>query len=300
MKAIVTNIQGYSIHDGPGIRTVVFLKGCGLKCQWCANPEGISPQTQIGFIKNLCTHCGKCFKVCPEGALTADETKHRIDYDKCTVCGKCVEACLYKAMVQYGKEMSVEEVFDAVQRDKMFYVTSGGGVTVSGGEPLLQAPFVKELFKLCKGAEINTCVETSGFVSSEQLLSVLPETDTILFDLKHMNAAQHMKYTGQSNELVFTNAKLAVESGVDVLFRIPLIPTVNDTGENIKETADFVKSLMTMPRIQLMPYHRLGDSKYQALGVQNLFHDHQVMDREKLEEVKQAYINEGIECSISK
>ncbi len=299
MDALVTNIQGYSIHDGPGIRTVVFLKGCGLNCRWCANPEGISPEIQIGFIKNLCTHCGKCVPACPAGALSLDEKKHRIDYSKCTSCGKCAEACLYKALVLYGREMSVDEVFDAVRRDKMFYDTSSGGVTVSGGEPLMYAPFVKALFGLCREAGINTCVETSGYVNTEHLLSVLSMTDYLLFDLKHMNSDIHMNYTGQRNDLILANARLAAESGADILFRVPLMPAVNDTPENIKETAAFIKSIMARPRVQLMPFHRLGDSKYQALDLPNRFHACRVMAREELLATKQAYIDEGVDCSIS-
>ena len=298
--ALVTNIQGYSIHDGPGIRTVVFLKGCSLACQWCANPESIAPQVQIGFIKNLCTGCGKCFAVCPEDALSNDPAKNRIDYSKCTACGKCVEVCAYKAMVRYGNPMTVEEVFDAVRRDKMFYDSSGGGITVSGGEPLLQATFVKELFDLCKAEGISTCIETAGFVSPESFKLVLPVTDCILFDLKHMNPDIHFKYIGQCNERILENAKLVAGSGANVLFRIPLIPTINDTDENIKQTAAFVKSIMKNPKIQLMPYHRMGDSKYQALKIPNLLRDCKVMERDAIEKVRQAYETEGIECTISK
>lgn len=299
MQTLVTNIQGYSIHDGPGIRTVVFFKGCGLACQWCANPEGISLLAEVGFIKNLCTNCGKCLDACPENALNFDDTKPRIDYSRCKACGKCVESCYYKAMVRYGKEMNVEEVFDAVRRDKMFYDSSGGGVTVSGGEPLLHAPFVKALFELCKNAGINTCIETSGSVSSKSLLSVLPVTDYILFDIKHFNSDIHFEYTGQPNALILDNAKLAVINGADIIFRIPLIPTINDTEQNIKETADFLKSIDLDAKLQLMPYHRMGEGKYKALNRPYLLRELLVMGAERLEVVKQAYIDYGVACSIS-
>lgn len=300
MIALITNIQGFSIHDGPGIRTVVFIKGCALACLWCANPEGISSNLQIGYIENLCQQCGACYTVCPTQAINIDAQKHRIDYDKCTYCGKCVQACLYNALVEYGEEMSVEEVFDAVRRDKMFYDTSGGGVTVSGGEPLLHTPFVKELFELCKNDDINTCIETSGYATQQNLLDVLPVTDYLLFDLKHMNPDIHMKYTGRSNDQILSNARLVAENGANVTFRIPLIPGVNDGDENIAQTAAFVKSLPGEYPVQLMPYHRLGDSKYKAMNIPNLMHGVQVMDEDALEAVKRAYISHGIDCTISK
>jgi pyruvate formate lyase activating enzyme len=299
MKALITNIQGYSIHDGPGIRTVVFLKGCSLKCAWCANPECISPEVQVGFIKNLCTGCGKCLEVCPENAITYDAQKHRVDYARCTACLRCVDGCLYNALVRYGQEMEVAEVFEAVRRDKMFY-EDGGGVTVSGGEPLLRAPFVRELFELCKSDGIDTCVETSGCVGGESFLQVLPVTDHLLFDLKLMDPKRHLRYTGQSNDLILANARLAAQKGADILFRIPLIPTVNDNEENIRATAGFVKAIMAKPAVQLMPYHRLGDSKYKALGLAYDFQQVSVMKPEDVEAVRQAFSDEGVLCTISR
>ena len=162
-SALISNIQGYSIHDGPGIRTVVFLKGCPLRCRWCANPENLEDRVRVGFLANLCQHCARCAKVCPQGAILPD-AERRIDRNRCDDCALCVEACFYGALVRYGKRMTVEEVFDQVRRDKIFYDSSGGGVTVSGGEPLTHADFVAELFTLCREEGINTCVETCGCV----------------------------------------------------------------------------------------------------------------------------------------
>lgn len=297
MHATITNIQGYSIHDGPGIRTVVFIKGCDLNCRWCANPECILPAARIGYIDNLCTNCRTCFSVCPKGALFHDG--YRINLEKCDACGLCVDACPGKALVKYGREMSAEEVFNAVRRDKLFY-DPVGGVTASGGEPLLQADFVTELFSLCKGDGIGTCLETAGFAGTDSFLQVLPVTDHILFDLKHMDPEVHRKHTGQSNDLILQNARHAAQSGADLLFRIPLIPDVNDTAENIALTAEFIKSVMEKPKVELMPYHRLGDSKYKALNMSNPMHGLPAAEAGRTESVRLEYLRLGVECSISR
>jgi len=209
-SAVITNIQGYSIHDGPGIRTVVFFKGCPLSCKWCANPECISGKPQMGFIEILCKCCGKCIDACPNSAITVVEDKPRIDYSLCAACGTCRDNCSYGALVKYGDLMTVGEVWDAVKRDKMFYDTSNGGVTVSGGEPLLYAPFVRELFNLCRKERIGTCVETCGFVDSDALLEVIPVTDLFLFDLKHMDSGMHKMYTGHYNDILLQNAAFII------------------------------------------------------------------------------------------
>ena len=265
--AVITNIQGYSIHDGPGIRTVVFLKGCPLSCQWCANPECLSKKPQIGFMSALCQQCGKCLDVCPNNAIRAGENVYRIDHSRCESCGKCSDHCSHGALVRYGNLMTVEETWDAVKRDKMFYDTSGGGVTVSGGEPLLNPSFVRELFELCREEQIGTCIETCGFVESEVLLEVFPVTDLFLFDLKHMDSDIHRKYTGHSNKRILKNAAILIDHAADVIFRQPLIPAFNDSLTNIEITAKFLTGLgENAMRLQLMPYHRMGRDKYTALN----------------------------------
>lgn len=299
--AFITNIQGYSIHDGSGIRTVVFFKGCPLSCQWCANPEAISGKPQTGFLEHLCNGCGKCMETCPNSAINLSENSHRVDYSKCDACGKCSDNCSYGALVKYGEPMTVDEVWDEVKRDKMFYDTSGGGVTVSGGEPLLHAHFVKELFRYCCEEKIGTCVETCGCVPPEAFMDVIPFTDMFLFDLKHMDSDIHKKYTGRHNEKILKNAALLIEQGADVVFRQPLIPGVNDSDSNIEATARFLKNLgERVLKFELMPFHRLGKDKYKALNMEYLLGDLEIMDNETLEKIKKAYISRGINCTISR
>ncbi len=301
-SVLVTNIQGYSIHDGPGIRTVVFLKGCSLECQWCSNPECISPHPEVGFIKTLCTKCGKCAEVCPEGALVYKEGKlPYIDRKQCTGCGICSSVCSYQALVLYGKPMNAEEVSDTVNRDKMFYQASGGGVTISGGEPLLQSQFACDLFEKCHQADIHTCMETSGCASESALRQVLPYTDYVLYDLKHLNSEEHRQYTGNPNGLILSNAKIVAASGVETLFRMPLIPGINDDSQNIKETTEFLHGLGNNNlRIELMPYHRLGKGKYEALDRQYLLSGFLSPEPEYLESIKKAFEDNDIICMISR
>jgi pyruvate formate lyase activating enzyme len=301
-NALVTNIQGYSIHDGPGIRTVVFLKGCGLECRWCSNPECISRDPEVGLVKNLCTLCGKCADVCPAGALVYEEEKLPvIDRVLCTGCGICSSACTYGALVLYGRSMSAAEIFDAVSRDKMFYDASGGGVTVSGGEALLHPRLVRDLFEKCRRAGIHTCIETSGYAAGPALEQVIPYTDYILYDLKLIDPETHRRYTGKPNGLILSNAKIAAASGVETLFRMPLVPGVNDSPRNIGETADFLRGLgKNALRIELMPYHRLGIGKYGSLGRPYRLPDIIAPGPELIESVKKAFEANGIICLVSK
>ena len=299
-SALIANIQGYSIHDGPGIRTVVFLKGCPLRCRWCANPENLEDRVRVGFLANLCKHCGRCAKVCPQGAILPDADR-RIDREKCDECAKCVEACFYGALVRYGKGMTAEEVFDQVRRDKIFYDSSGGGVTVSGGEPLTHADFVAELFALCRGEGIHTCVETCGCVPQAAFEKVLSLTDTFYFDLKLMDSEMHREYTGQGNDQILSNARFLAEKGADILFRQPLIPGVNSPEENVKATAAFIRSLGREDlALQLIPYHRMGTSKYAALDIPYTLEDMKPMAAEEVEAVRALYESLGVPCTVSK
>lgn len=301
LSALVTDIQGYSIHDGPGIRTVVFLKGCSLECQWCSNPEGISPSPEIGLFRNLCTSCGACDGVCPTGALTyTPGLPPEIDRSLCTGCGECVAACSYKALVLYGSRMTVDEVFDQVRRDAMFYDASGGGVTVSGGEPLLQPAFVSALLQKCRSAGIHTCVETAGRVPESAVRQVLPNVDCWLYDLKLYDPRRHFEHTGHTNEAILANAAIVAASGVDVLFRIPIIPGITDDPRNLEDIAGFVQRLGGInKRVELMPYHRLGEGKYRSLDRLYPLCGVAPLAAEDLADLQKVFEDHGLERTIS-
>lgn len=301
MKGMVTNIQGFSIHDGPGIRTVVFLKGCPLECQWCSNPENIAPQPEIGFVKNLCVKCGKCAAACPEKAIIFDQGQFPVtDRNRCKGCGVCSDVCTREARVLYGKLMDVDEVFDIVNRDKMFFQASGGGVTVSGGEPFLQPEFVSALLDKCRQAGIHTCIETSGYAATSALRKVLQFTDLVLFDLKHMNSEKHCRYTGKPNDLIHENAGIVVDSNAGVFFRMPFIPEINDDDENIREIAEFLHQLGDKAcNIQLMPYHELGKGKYKSLDKIYKLSEIKKPAQSQNEMARKMFESYGINCSIS-
>jgi pyruvate formate lyase activating enzyme len=295
-SAVVTNIQGYSLHDGPGIRTVVFTKGCPLRCPWCANPENLSADPQMGFIKSLCQNCGRCAAVCPRDAVRLGEDAYRIDRERCDCCGLCASACRFEALVRYGEKMTSAEAFEKTLRDKMFYDTSGGGVTVSGGEPLLYPGFVSELFRSLRDRGVNTCVETCGFVPQSAFEAVLPVTDLFLYDIKLSDSAKHSAHTGAPNGLILENARFLGSRGAKLLFRRPLIPGVNDSEEETRDTAAFLRSLGEGgDRLQLMPYHRMGQSKYDALAMKCEAADVKIPDADAVKNAKRAYAALGLQ-----
>lgn len=253
-KAIFFDIQRNSFVDGPGIRTTVFFKGCNLKCAWCHNPESQSAKPQMMFYKDKCTGCGKCKSVCP------------YHLEQCELCGKCTLYCPVDARMVCGKEHTVDEVLKEVLKDQAFYETSGGGVTFSGGECMLQIDFLAEILKKCKENGIHTAVDTAGHIPFESFEKILPYTDLFLYDIKIFDSQKHKQYVGVSNELILENLKKLFERKAKLWIRIPIIPDVNDSIEEIQKIKDFLKTIGTAEKIELLPYHAMGENKYRAIG----------------------------------
>jgi pyruvate formate lyase activating enzyme len=262
---VVFDIQRFAIHDGYGIRTLVFMKGCPLRCEWCSNPESQHTGREIMFHEEKCIECGACIEACPFGELL--EENWPVDNEQCYGCGSCVDVCYAGARKLVGKWMSVQEVLEVVTRDLVFYRQSGGGVTVGGGEPTLQASFVSELLKECSAAGVHTAVETCGHASWERFSRVLEHTDLLLFDLKHMNTEKHRRRTGVGNERILDNAVRAADQVREMIIRLPLIPDFNDSAEHIRDLATFIQQkLPRVSRIDILPYHSMGESKMVQLG----------------------------------
>lgn len=265
----IWDIKRYALHDGPGIRTTVFFKGCPLSCLWCCNPESQNFKPELTWIKERCLDCGLCEEACPHSAVKSDSSGYRIiDYNSCDLCGKCADLCPGEALNLLGRQAGVDEVLEEACKDAVFYQRSGGGLTLSGGEPLAQPNFATAILHRYKTEEggLNTVVETSGYADWKHLARVARYTDLFLFDIKHMDPADHYRLTGVSNSLILENAKKLSSDGFEMVIRIPVIPGMNDDHENIRLTALFARDLKRVKRVDLLPYHRLGEPKYQRLG----------------------------------
>ncbi len=256
---LVLDIQRYSLDDGPGIRTTVFLKGCPLSCVWCQNPESISPDPEIGFRGERCMDCRACLDACPKGALLF-EGAGRIDKTLCDACGDCAGVCPTRALFAVGRRYGVGELLEEVQRDTAFYEESGGGVTLSGGEPTLQFEFTLEFLKACKEAGLDTAIETNGLATREKFLELLPHLDHIYFDLKIMDPADHRRLAGADNAQILDNARFLVGAGAPVHFRFPVVSTMTSSRSNVQAIAGFLKEL-AVHEIELCPYHETWTNK---------------------------------------
>jgi len=260
LRGIVFNIQRYSIQDGPGIRTTVFLKGCPLHCLWCHNPEGQSPKPEIIWWEKRCLGCRECVKACP---LNTDIFPPVFDL-RCDLCGRCLEVCPGKALELAGKEFTVGQLMEEVLKDRIFYDLSEGGATFSGGEPLFQGNFLLEMLQACRRERVHVAVDTSGYASRELVLKVAELADLFLYDLKLMDEEKHLKYTGVSNSLILENISALLRSGKKVIVRFPVIPGINDDDNNIRLMRNFLYPLNVM-EIDLIPYHKIAQDKYRRI-----------------------------------
>ncbi|MBR5311863.1 MAG: glycyl-radical enzyme activating protein [Clostridia bacterium] len=266
-KARISDIKRFAVHDGDGIRTTVFFKGCSLKCVWCHNPEGIGFRPQIAYYENKCIDCGECTQFCSRGSHRLTGAGHFYDRTSCVQCGECAAHCLGSALIYYGREITVEELLPLLLEDRDFYETSGGGVTLSGGECLMQADFCAKLLRRLKENGIHTAVDTCGFVPRESFNKVLPWTDVFLYDLKAWDEEAHIRCTGHSNRRILENLRYLDAKGASLELRIPYVPEYND--DQMEKIAEFARTLNNVRKVKILPYHRYAGSKYDALGMEN-------------------------------
>jgi pyruvate formate lyase activating enzyme len=297
-RGIIFNIQRFSLQDGPGIRTTVFFKGCPLKCAWCSNPESQVFLPEVAHSTALCKQCGECIKVCPNQAVSLAERGIRIDRKLCNNCAECLKTCYSGALKVYGTEMTTAEVFGEVEKDVAYYRNSGGGVTLSGGELLSQAGFAISLLRQFKKSGLHTTIDTCGYGERQAMEEILSHTDLVFFDLKHMNGPTHKRVTGISNKRILNNFALVAESGVEVIVRIPVIPELNDSKENISAITKFITPFKSVKEVNLLPYHRFGVGKYEMLDRPYLMGPGVPQNGQHIEELKNLVVASGFECKI--
>lgn len=305
-KALIFNIQKYNMYDGPGIRTMVFFKGCPLRCKWCSNPEGLERKYQVMFKSSLCTLCGACASVCPVGIhhVAPDASKHEINREiDCLGCRKCEEACFQKALSIVGEYKTISQLFAVVEEDRPFYDVSGGGVTLGGGEVLLQPEAAANLLMVCKQQGINTAIETSGYAKLENLLKVAEFVDLFLYDIKHIDSEQHYRLTGVRNELILSNLKELLNRRYNVQIRMPLLKGINDSQEAIEGVINFLlpyRDYKNFKGVDLLPYHKLGVNKYSQLGLEYKLEGDPSLSADDLSRIESSFQKHGFPVKVVK
>ncbi len=294
-KGITFNIQKFSIHDGPGIRTTVFFKGCPLRCEWCSNPESQIKNVQILHDQSKCSHCLSCVVACPNGAITHEDNKIIINEDKCVGCLTCVNSCPNRALSYEGDYQTIEEIVDICMQDIDFYEESGGGVTISGGEGMSQPEFLKKLIAELKKNSVHVAIETTGYVKKETFEELARELDLLLFDVKHYDREKHYNGTKVYNDLIVENLKWAIDNGIEVLPRIPVIPDFNDSLEDAEGLAKLLVEVGAK-KVQLLPFHQFGEKKYELLNRNYKYKNKKALYPEDLEEYQKIFLDKGLNC----
>jgi len=289
-KLLVSQIQNFSLHDGPGIRTTVFLQGCNLRCKWCHNPETWKKESILSYTENKCIGCGQCIEICPSGAQQIQNGQHIYERTLCTVCGKCVEICCTEALEIVGSYYSAEELSELLLRDRRLYEISEGGVTFSGGEPLLQPDFLKETLKLCKNEGIHTCIDTAGYGLSDYD-EILNHTDLVLLDLKHIHKTDYEKMTGRSMDRFEEFLNALKKHQTKIWIRHVVVPGITDSEDHMDQLKAYIQTIPNVEKVELLPYHLLGTNKYKVMDIPYSLEGVPAMDKKKTEMLQQTYFD---------
>lgn len=294
-KGIIFNIQKFSIHDGPGIRTTIFFKGCPLRCKWCSNPESQLEQIQILYDQDKCCHCKKCIQACPNQAISHVDNKIMIDSNKCVGCLKCLDICINKALSNEGEYQDIDTIVKECLKDKDFYEESGGGITISGGEGMSQPNFLKSLVTKLKADQLHLAIETTGYIQPDIFQELAPMFDLLLYDVKHADSTKHLEGTGVDNQIIKENLAWAIDQGIEVLPRIPVIPNFNDSLDDASKLANLLVQVKAK-KVQLLPFHQFGEKKYELLNRKYSLKDTKALHLEDLKDYQQIFLDNQLDC----